>query len=333
LLSALCARLYSLSGPDDTQALLDAADELLEIDRERPSANSLEAYSARLGALLYRGESAAVDRTIEAIGTTAHELRLPEAIWYYERQRAQRHCLRGDFAAAHAACDELQARGVRIGLSYGAPFVQALRIQLEVDQRGWQSFAAQHPELSLASDGPSLRQHVRARLMRAAAEIGKLSAAKAGFDVLVAQGLDAIPKEVCYLNTLADVALTAIALQQRKHAEHVYALLAPYPEHNTPDQLSYDLGPVSRYLALLAAFLERHARVEAHFEAAIAMSRRMNRGPILARTCHEYAAWLLAQRPNARAQARALRAEAVSIAETLGMPWLAERARALPLPG
>jgi DNA-binding winged helix-turn-helix (wHTH) protein len=330
LLAALCARLYSLSGPDDTQALCDAADELLELDRERPSANSLEAYSARRGAQLYRGESAAVDRTIEAIGRTAHDLRLPESIWYYERQRAQRHCLRGDFAAARVACDELQARSARMGLSYGARFVQAVRIQLTIDQQGFHGFAMQHPNVSLASDGPNLRQHVRARLMRAAAELGRLASAKAGFDVVVAQGLDSIPKEVAYLNTLVDIALTAIILKQRKHAEHLYALLSPYPEHNTPDQLSFDMGSVSRYLASLAIFLERHDLVEAHYETALAMNRRMNRGPMVARTAQEYAAWLIAQRPHARAQARALRAEAISVGEMLGMAWLVERARTLP---
>jgi DNA-binding winged helix-turn-helix (wHTH) protein len=329
MFQALCARLYSLSGPDDISALLVAADELLELDRERISWNSLEAYSARLGALMYRGESAAIDRTIEAFGRTAHELRLPEAIWFYERQRAQRQFLRGDFAAAQLACEELQAHSTRMRLSYGEPFVQTLRMQLTMEQRGLAVFAAATPGMPPLSDTPNLRPQVRARYMRVAAELGNLQSAKAGFDVLVAQGLETIPKEICYLNTLSDIATTAILLEQRAHAEHVYALLAPYPEHNTPDQLGYDCGSASRYLASLADHLDRHDQVEAHFETALAMNRRMNRGAQVARTCRDYASWLIRKRPDARARAHALRAEAISIAGRLGMQWLAERAREL----
>jgi tetratricopeptide (TPR) repeat protein len=325
LFEALRSRLYSLSGPDDIDALLAVADEMLERDRSRRSVFSIEAYSARLGALSYRGDPD-IDHTIELIGGMSRDLRLPESSWFYERQRAQRLIARGDFIAAHAACDDLLARGKRMRLSYSEMFVSGLRTVLAIEERGLSAAAATLIGVNVASDGPNLQPLLRARLVRVGADVGKRESAKAGLDVLAAQGFDTIPKDIGYLNTLANIALAAIALDDRARAEQVYALLAPYPQHNTPDQLYNDMGSVSRYLALLAAHLGDDASVEAHFERAVAMNRRMNRGPQLARTCFEFVDWLARKRPNARGRAQELTREARAIAESFGMHWLLDTA-------
>ena len=272
-----------MSGPDDTEPLLAVCDELLALDQPARARFSIEAYSARLGAQLYRGEIAEIDHTIELIGNISRAMHLPESTWYYDRQRAQRLLARGDFAGAHAACDDLLARSKRMRLSYGEMFVSGMRSLLTIEERGLSAFAATWSSIALTSDGPNLAPHVRARLVRVGADTGRRESAKAGLDVLAAQGFETIPKDICYLNTLSNIALAAIALDDRDRAEQVYALLAPYPEHNTPDQLLNDMGSVSRYLGLLAAYLGRDTRVEAHFEQAVTMNRRMNRGPQLGR--------------------------------------------------
>jgi DNA-binding winged helix-turn-helix (wHTH) protein len=328
LFEALRARLYSLSGPDDIDALLAVVDEMLQRDQARGNAFIVEAYSARLGALAYRGD-AEIDHTIELIGRTVRDLRLAEGTWLYERQRAQRMIARGDFAAAHIACDELLARSKRIRLSYGEMFVANMRTLLMIEERGLSAAAKTWAGFNVASDGPNLQPHMRARLVRVGADIGRRASAKAGLDVLAAQGFDTIPKDICYLNTLANIGLAAIALGDRERAGQVYALLAPYARFNTPDQLYNDMGSVSRYLALLADHLGHDAHVEAHFEQAMAMNRRMNRGPQLARTCFEYASWLARKRSNARGRAHELSREARAIAESFGMKWLVETANTL----
>ena len=111
MFEALRARLYSLSGPDDIDALLAVTEEILELDRARPTWHSAEAYTARYTALLHRGDMAEADHALAAFRLVAERLRLPEAIWYHDRVEAQRRILSGEFAAGQAACAALRARG------------------------------------------------------------------------------------------------------------------------------------------------------------------------------------------------------------------------------
>jgi DNA-binding winged helix-turn-helix (wHTH) protein len=329
LFEALRARLYSLSGPDDTDALLTIAEEILELDRERPTMMTIEGQGARVGALLYRGETAAADQALESLGQVARQMRLPEAIWYYDRQRAQSRFLQGDFAPIKDACDELTARSARLGLGYGAWFIETLRVRLFVEQMGFAAFSKIRGEQP-APDAPNLAPIIRARLVRGAAMLGQRAAAVAGLDVLAARGFDSIPKEIAYLNVLSCIALATVELSDRVRAEQVYGLLAPYEKFNTPDAMMLDDGSVARYLALLAASLGWRERARLHFEEALARNRAMGRRGQLARTCYEYAKLLLAQpQPEQASRARALADEACTLAETLGMPWLVESAREL----
>jgi uncharacterized protein YfaS (alpha-2-macroglobulin family) len=94
--------------------------------------------------------------------------------------------------------------------------------------------------------------------------------------------------------------------------------------------LLFDEGAVSRYLGLLAASLGWDARVEEHFENALALNRQMRRANQIAWTCYDYASWLSRQASaGATARARALAGQARSCAESIGMHWLAKRAGAL----
>jgi DNA-binding winged helix-turn-helix (wHTH) protein/tetratricopeptide (TPR) repeat protein len=330
LYAALRSRLYALSGPDDTDALLTVAAEILERERERPTVTSIEAHTARLGALLYRGESAAAEQALEAVGQVAHQFRLPEGIWYYDRQKAQQRFLTGDFAAAQTACAELRSRSTRMGLGYGPWFIDSLFFLLSVEQRGLQAVVANLDLSVVAADAPNLLPNIRASRVRGAAELGRRESAQAGLNALAAQDFEDIPKEIGYLNTLSNIAVAVVELGDLERAERIYALLAPYPRHSTPDALLLDQGSVSHYLALLAAMLGREERVEAHFEEALAMNRRMNRRPQVARTSYDYARWL-AGRKQAKANARAqeLGREACTMAEALGMRWLVLCARPL----
>jgi tetratricopeptide (TPR) repeat protein len=329
LFESLRSRLYSLSGPDDIDDLLAAAGEILELDRERPTVMSIEAHSARLGALRYRCEAVAADQALDAIDRTARELRLPEAIWYCDRQRAQQRFLHGDFAGASAAYRELGARSARMGLGYGAWFIDTLQTVLTIEQVGLVAYAAGRDFSGLMADAPNLQPNVRARILRGAAELGGKSA-RPGLEVLAAQGFDTIPKDISYLHALANIALAVVELADLPRAEQLYALLAPYPKHNTPDALLFDQGSVSRYLGLLAASLGRDSEVEAHFEQALATNRAMNRRSQIAHSYYELARWHAGRAsPGSAARAKELALEATKAADDLGMHWLAEQARTL----
>jgi hypothetical protein len=330
LSAALRSRLYSLSGPDDTDAVLAVAAEILERERDRPTVMSIEAYTARLGAVLYRGESVAAEQALEAVGEAARHLHLPEVIWYYDRQKAQQRFLTGDLAAAQAACADLRSRATRMGLGYGAVFIDMFQFQLNVEQHGLQAIVKGLDLSAIAADGPNLLPNIRASRVRGAAELGRRESANAGLNALAAQGFEDIPRGIGYLNTLTNIALAVVELSDLERAERIYALLEPYARFNTPDALLLDQGSVSRYLALLAVCLGRDERVEAHFEEALAMNRRMNRPLLVAHTCYEHARWLIdRKRSGSSARGQGLAREALGIAEAVGMRELAERVRTL----
>jgi DNA-binding winged helix-turn-helix (wHTH) protein/tetratricopeptide (TPR) repeat protein len=328
LLEALRANLYSLSGPDDVEALLAVCDEILALDQPRTDV-SWRAHMSRYAALLARGEMRAARNALEAAGHLGEELNLPEARWHYERHLAQALMLEGRFAEGRVAFKALRAKSAQMGLGYGPSLIDMVRGALEWEQRG----------------GPAMRPHVdvwdkRSKLQgipsvtaysaRLAIEAGARETGERSFNRLAQNGFEDVPKEHSYLLTLSNAALTAIALGDRARAEILYELLAPYPEHNTPDLVLLQHGSVSRYLALLAAATGRNDRVANHFEAALAMNARLPHLPQLARTQYEFARWLLVRGDAvARDHARHLARQSEHLAQEIGMIWLKDAATSL----
>ena len=280
---------------------------------------------------MIRGEQAAADQALAAFGRVADDLQLAEAAWYYGRQRAQGFILRGDFDSGMAAIAELNVRSRRLGLGYGQEFLAALQRRVRHDYQMAPGPLLQLEEHSMHALGLlDFIPNMRAQKARFAAESGELGIAQSAVDWLASQGFDKIPKEISYLNSLANLAIAVTKLGDLERAEQLYTLLTPYAQLNTPDGYLFDEGSVSHYLALLAATLGWHERVEAHFRAAIVMNRDMGRRPQLARTYYDFAVWAAEQdHPNASAQAQSLAREASVHAEAIGMQWLAQLARGL----
>jgi DNA-binding winged helix-turn-helix (wHTH) protein len=323
LFEALRSRLYSLSGPDDIDALLAVTDEILALERDRAGWMSGEAYGARFAAFVHRGDLVEADGALAALGQTARQLRLPEAIWYHDRLSAQRRARDGDFAAAETACNELRARSQRMGLSYGATFTDIVRGALLFERRGVAAWGEGWDFTALLRGGAAQAPTQRAHLARSAARVGQLEPAQATLDSMAAHGFELIPKDISYLNTLACLATAAVILDDRPRAERLYELLSPYPEHNTPDGMLFYEGSVSHYLAELAACVGRDDRVAAHFETALVMNQRLGQRPQLARTRLAYARWLGLREGRAeRERAKELERAAYETGAELGMEWL-----------
>ena len=90
------------------------------------------------------------------------------------------------------------------------------------------------------------------------------------------------------------------------------------------------LGPVARYLGILAATTSNWEAAAGHFEDAITMNARMGARPWLAHTRDDYARMLRARdQPGDQARALELRDEAVTAYRELGMESWANAAAAL----
>jgi tetratricopeptide (TPR) repeat protein len=329
LLEALRANLYSLSGPDDTEAMLAVCDEIIALDQPR-SDISWRAHMARYTALTARGELRAARNALEAAGHLGQELHLPEAAWHYERHRAQELLLDGRFDEARIALKVLRAKSVQMGLGYGPGLIDVVRGALEWEQRGG---AAMRSHVDVWDKQAKLQSipSVIAYSARLAIEAGMRETALRSWSKLARREFRDVPKEHSYLLTLCNAAVTAVALGDRARAEILYELLSPYPEHNTPDLVLLQHGSVSRYLALLAEATERWHRVDEHFEAALAMNARLPHVPQLARTQFEYAKHLAGRNGlGARDRARTLARHSQELAREVRMKWLEEAASALP---
>ena len=324
LLEALRSRMFSLSGPDDIDEQLRVCDEILTLDQPRSDV-SWRAHVARLGAFLMRGDLSSADLALEAAGHLGQELQLPEAAWHYDRQRAQALFCAGRLGEARSACRGLWAQAARLGLGYGPELMTLLRGAIDWEQRGAESMRAYVDVWDVKNAKAQKARSVGSYAARMAAEAGMLDSARRSWERLAARDFADVPKEVSYLLTLGNCAITAHLLGDVQRAEILYGLLAPYPEFNTPDLILLQHGSVSRYLALLAITTGRHQQAEEHFAVALRENNRLGHQPQLARTYYDYARWLSTR--NARTRAAGVAQQAAALAQGMGMQWLADAAR------
>jgi hypothetical protein len=123
-----------------------------------------------------------------------------------------------------------------------------------------------------------------------------------------------IPRDIGYVNALSHLSLAAVQLEDRARAERLYELLSPYAFHNTPNSMLFYEGSAAHALVRLAALLGRDARVEEHFETALAMNERLGARLQLACVGHEYARFLAERGGVARRDRGGSRGEARRLA-------------------
>jgi ATP/maltotriose-dependent transcriptional regulator MalT len=162
-------------------------------------------------------------------------------------------------------------------------------------------------------------------------ELRRLDAAREAFEVVAAPGFDALPRDANWLIALTLAAEVCAALGDAPRARELYDLLAPHGGRNVlVGRAASCNGCASRQLGMLATVLGEWDEAELRFFEAREMHARMGAKPFLARTELAWAEMLLARGEAGDDEAARERlAEAVVIADALGMVAVAERARAL----
>jgi tetratricopeptide (TPR) repeat protein len=326
LASCLIARHYALWRPETVRERLSVAGELRRVAELTGDPElELEGAGWTVVDLLEIGDVEGADIQIAAAAQLAEALKRPLYLWWTAVIRSARAQLAGEFEAAERVAEEALAIGrhgqAENALHYYAQALFNLRREqgrLEEVEGAVRQFVALYPAI------PAWRAALALLLV----ESGRREEAAEQFAAVVAEPL---PIDANWLIATTLLAEVCGALGAAEHADTLYAALEPYAERVVVvGRAATCNGSAARLLGILAATAGRWELAETHFVLATRMHERMGARPWRARTLVAWADMLLARGgEDDEPRARELLAEAVVEADALGMPAVAERARAL----
>jgi len=329
LAHCLDARHYALWLPENVEERLEVAAELRRV-AEQTGDPELELQGAgwTIIDLMELGDIQGVDIQIAAASKLAEALHRPIWLWWTSLFRCARAQLAGDFEVAERLAQETLAIGQRgqaeNALHYYAQSMFNIRreqgrlAEVEGAVRG---FIELYPAI------PAWRSALALLLI----ELGRPEEARAEFERVATAAFADIPRDANWLIAITVAAEVCGALGDGERAATLYAMLAPYAGRNViVGRNATNNGSASRLLGILAGCRGEWQLAERHFAEAQAMHVRMGARPWHARTQVAHAEMLLARgQAGDVARASELLADAILMADALGMVVLAERARAL----
>jgi len=331
IFAAMHSRQMARSGPDGVEERLALADRLLKLADETGRVGFAHwGHSWRSDALVQLGRIDEAEIEVFAEGRAAEVLREPLARWRTLLAQSWLALMRGRFNEARKLSQDARHLG-SIGNHPIAEFNFFMHEKALADLSGGDedhhaainAFVREYPEMSAPfAVYRAIEEAARGRMVEAQAALR----AFAGIH----------PKDVrplmAWLPAMAISAQAAHAIGRADVAERVYEALHPYEDQvvTTSAGMASVQGSVAHHMGLLAETLERWDEAVRHYEAAIAMEKRIGTPPYVA--CSEIMyAELLLRRGGAEElrRARRLAEDGQAISRELGMaPWL-ERAKAV----
>lgn len=324
LATVLVHRGWALDGPDDVADALAVAGEILGIGTELGDPElRLEGLRIRLAAQFETGEHAAAQQTARAMKELAEEVRHPEFMRLAAMWDVTVANLEGRFSDARKLADELSRRLARIGHS------QAQLIPAAQTFPWWvlRGRAARHlptmEELSAYEPGNIAWPAITAWCL---AETGALDRAADLLRRTEPAAAAAADKNYHWWAVIAGFSGAVDLVGDRKWAEVLYDLAAPYAGRNATLGVATFLGAADHWLGVLAGTAGRFTEAVRHLEAALSRHRDMGSRPFTALTQHACAR-VLTMRGQAAdtGRARELTAAAMRTAGELGLAAIRDR--------
>jgi tetratricopeptide (TPR) repeat protein len=329
LATCLDARHYALWLPENVEQRLKVAAELRAVAEETGDPElELQGAAWTIIDLMELGDIDGVDIQIASVSKLAEALHRPIWLWWASLFRGARAQLAGEFDEAERLAQETLAIGQRgqaeNALHYYAQSMFNIRreqgrlAEVEGAVRG---FIELYPAI------PAWRGALALLLI----ELGRPDEARAEFDRVAEGGFAAFPSDANWLIAITLMAEVCGALGDATRAGDLYRLLEPYAGRNVVVGRNATCnGSASRLLGILAAARGELELAERHYDDAQTMHRLMGARPWHARTQVSYAELLLARRgPGDVERGTDMLADAILVADALGMVVLAERARRL----
>jgi hypothetical protein len=235
----------------------------------------------RINLLIELNDPVRADTEIEAYGASARRLAQPRTLIYAPLFRAYRAMMLGEFAAAERFVGEA------IELPHGVAGTMA---QLISD---WQLFFIRRAQGRHLGDIAFLRGYAdrfpllrrwRIMLLLVLAETGERAEPRAGLDELAAEDFDDFARDATWLFAMSLLAELCTILEDGPRARRLYELLAPFEGRNAISVGAAYLGPVARYLGLLAMTIGADERALGHLGTARSAAERMGARPMVVLT-------------------------------------------------
>ncbi len=318
------AALFMATWGPETEELVAISDEVGRLAEETGTADTMLDALTLQGVVawltLADADALVADDEYDAL---AVEMKRPAELWQGTMQYTIRALFQGDLDAAERLAEEAlragQARRMDADCSYHLTMFMLRREQGRLGEiedllrdavdkfPGYRSFRCFIPLLEC--------------------ELAREDDARRALSELADEDFASLPRDGEWLFCLSILAEVAAHLQDRDRATVLYRLLRPYPRVNAMAAGEVALGPVARYLGILAATTGRWDEAAGHFREAIAVNAKLGARPQLAHTQYDYARMLLARgAPGDSGRAQELLGAAVTSFRELGMDDWADAA-------
>jgi DNA-binding SARP family transcriptional activator/tetratricopeptide (TPR) repeat protein len=325
LLYALDGRAAAIAAPDNVAERLVLGTELCELaERLGDMQQSAHGHVHLFVAQIESGTLAAAERELDASRRAAETLRQPAQLWQTYGGAAMVALATGNFAEAAELIPRAFAFGERAQpMATGVYWLQRYALLDFFDR-----LTEVEPALAgVVASYPS-RPVLRCVLAHLHARLGRPGEARSILAEFAADDFSLLPFDMEWLFGMSLLAETSVLVGGNSSDATAYRLLLPWAGSNVMDMAEGIRGSVSRYLGLLATTLGRLDDAASHYEAALAMNRRLKARPWVAHTQVDYAGMLLVRdQPDDREHADALLDEARTTYRELGMELRAAAVR------
>ena len=302
---ALAQGFVAVWGPDTVPLGLPISIEAQELClRSNDAELGMQIRLWRISLLLELDDPVRADEEIDAFGTMARRLGQPRMLVYDPLHRALRAQLRGDFAGAEALTIEAfeQAHGIP-----GSIAQMVVDAQMCFVRRMQGRQADIEPYVRRNADRLPEIPRWRCGLALILAEMGRTDEARRELEHLAAADFEDIPRDALWLVAMSLLAELCALLDDRSRARRLYELLVPYEGRNVVSMGAAYLGPVARYLGLLAMTIGEDERALGHLETARSAAERIGARPMIVLTALDTAEVLVRRdRPGDAQHARTL---------------------------
>jgi hypothetical protein len=238
----------------------------------------LTTHSRQVDFLLELDDLPGADVEIETLGRKVAEHPEPRARAHLALQRARRAAIEGRFEEAEALILEAEQLGSRVGDAAIRVVCHGQRWGLRWSQGRLAEVEAPTRQFADALPGMPVW---RAALALVYCEVGREAEARRELERLAENDFAGIPRNDAWLLAIAILAEISARLGDAARARPLYELLRPFADRNVVSFHGLYVGPVARYLGLLAAVQEDWDTAAAHLGDATRSAAKAGARPMM----------------------------------------------------